>query len=689
MSEPSKEKNLLELLYGISRELASALDLRTVLQRVLYAAITHVGGERASIIVLDDNQKPVEATIVYGGQAHNRKTVQLQDTLDRGLAGWVIQHKQSALIADTSQDERWLRRPDDDEKRTGAKSAISVPLLARQKLVGVLTLVHSKTGAFNEEHLNLMQAIADQAGVAVLNARLYAESQRQARVMTALAESALSINASLRLDEVLQRILEQTNRALQVETMALGLLDANGLVFQRVLGRGTDTLQGKRIQASQGFLAQIIEDGRGLIVQDVRRHKDCLLKENFPGIDIRALAGAPLRARGHTIGLLLAVNPLDEIFDPDTLLVLSGMGGLAGTTIQNVQLFEKLDAAHRRYRELFENSIDPIFITDLQGRIVEANRMAIQAAGYDIDTLHTMSIDQLHEVHWATVGMDFELLNDTTPAKYESTLIRKNGILHVEVHAQRVRFEDEYLLQWLFRDITERRELDALRNDLTSMIYHDLRSPLANIVSSLEVLRATLDLDNNDTASAVLRIADHSVGRIQRLLNSLLDINRLEAGQPIVSQQSISAATLLREAQEAAAPQAAGRQQNIEVKCPEDMPPVWADPDMIRRVLINLMENAIKFSPANTVIEAGARQEGKMALFWVKDHGPGIPETEKERIFDKFQRLNLSKGPKGLGVGLAFCRLAITGHGGKIWVESQPGQGSTFYFTVPLAPPGL
>jgi len=161
----------LELLYHVSRELATALDLRTVLQRVLYEAIQNVGGERCSIVVLDDAGKALDATIVYGTQVHEHTTQQLRDTMERGLAGWVIRNRKGTLILDTSKDERWLMRPDDAVDKSGAKSAICVPLLTRDQLVGVLTLVHPKPNAFLEEQLELMQAIADQAGIAVLNAR--------------------------------------------------------------------------------------------------------------------------------------------------------------------------------------------------------------------------------------------------------------------------------------------------------------------------------------------------------------------------------------------------------------------------------------------------------------------------------------------------------------------------------------
>jgi len=221
---PDRTRALLELLYNVSRELATALDLRTVLQRVLYEALQNVGGERCSIVVLDDAGKAVDATIVYGKKIHEHTTQQMRETMERGLAGWVIKNRKGVYVPDTGKDDRWLMRPDDTD-RLGSKSAICVPLLAREKMVGVLTLVHTKPNTFSTEQLDLMQAIADQAGIAVLNARLYTESQRQARVMTALAEGAAAMNASLRMDDVYQRVLIQAMQALQVETVALGMIE--------------------------------------------------------------------------------------------------------------------------------------------------------------------------------------------------------------------------------------------------------------------------------------------------------------------------------------------------------------------------------------------------------------------------------------------------------------------------------
>ncbi|MBI4731217.1 MAG: GAF domain-containing protein [Chloroflexi bacterium] len=676
----------LELLYKVSRELVSALDLRAVLQRILFQSLKYVGGERASIVVMDDNGKAVDAAIVYGRKIHDHTTQQLRDTVERGLAGWVVRNRQPAWIPDTSRDDRWLRRPDDALDRSGAKAALCVPLLARDKMVGVLTLVHPEPGAYNQEHFDLMQAIADLSGVAVLNARLYAESQRQARVMTALAASAAAISASLRMDDVLQRILNETIQALEVETVALALVEVNwDLVFHAATGEHKDAIIGKHVPAGQGIVGWVVHEGEGVVIPAVHEDKRFVPSEQFDGLDERAMAVAPIYAQGRVIGVLQAINPRAGAFDPDALLVLAGIGNLAGSTIQHAQLFERLQAAHKRYRELFDDSVDPIFVTGWDGKIHEANRQAAVFSGYTSRQLQGMEIDSLHEPVRGGKDVSMERLKGGETLAYEAVLKTKTGgKIPIQVQVRRVVFEEAESLQWLMRDISERKDLDLMREDLTSMIYHDLRSPLANIVSSLDVLNALFSGKEHETAESVLTIARRSTDRIQRLVSSLLDINRLESGQAIVSQQSVTATMLAEEAVETVRPMVESRHQVLVSRFPEGLPPVWVDVDMIRRVLINLMENASKFTPLEGRIELGAKRDGNWVQVWVQDNGPGIPFADQDRIFDKFTRLKGDDGPSGLGVGLAFCRLAVKGHGGRIWVESKPGHGSKFLLTLPL-----
>jgi len=142
---------------------------------------------------------------------------------------------------------------------------------------------------------------------------------------------------------------------------------------------------------------------------------------------------------------------------------------------------------------------------------------------------------------------------------------------------------------------------------------------------------------------------------------------------------------LTREALQDVEPALKGRKQTLVVMLPEELPFIWVDEDMSRRVLINLIENSSKYSPGEGTIEVGAKAEDGWVHFWVKDQGSGIPPSEQDHIFDKFTRLRGQSKVSGLGIGLAFCRLAVQGHGGRIWVESGTEKGSIFHFTFPVA----
>jgi len=687
--EDTTTRASLELLYHVSRELSSALDLRIVLRRVLFLSMRNIGATSGSIIVLDEVEHPVESAIIVGDVIHNQTTQRLRSTLEHGLAGWVARNRQAALVMDTSTDERWLARHYENDQQFGPKSVVSAPLLTRDVLVGVITLVQPGIGFFTKEHLTLVQAIADQAAIAVLNARLYDESQHQAKVMTALAQSASKISISLNLDDVLHGIMEQTGQALNAQAVSLALIDPQDgmLVFRAATGGAGYPVVNARLPLGKGIAGWVAQEGEGVIVQDVEKDErfDPAI-DKLTGFVTHAIACAPMQYRGQVIGIIEALNPAGGFFEPDALLLLDGIGGLAGTAIRHAQLFEQLQAAHQSYRELFENSIDPILITNWDGLILEVNRQAIIATDYTRDGLFGMDIAALFTQPVELLGIGFENLHDDETIEYESTLQTRGGHeLPIQVCVRQVQLDTAPRIQWILRDITERKKLDTLRNDLTSMIYHDLRSPLANVVSSLDVLHTMLTKDEERELKPLMEIALRSTTRIQHLTDSLLDMGRLEAGQEIGARQPCNAGMLMQDAVDTLAPIFRNKSQTVNTEIPEGLPFVMADPDMIRRVIINLLENAAKFTQEGGTIFLGSRIDGNMVRIWIEDNGPGIPASEHERIFDKFSRLKLSDSVKGMGLGLAYCRLAVQGHGGKIWVESEPGLGSRFIFILPIA----
>ncbi len=679
----------LELLYRVSHEIAASVDLPILLERVLYFSMQTIGAINGSIIALDDTGHPVASALFVEQEAVDYSPDQLQATLDHGLAGWVVKNLEAALITNTSQDERWLHRPDDDEEATGAKSVVSVPFLAQDRLAGVITLVHPIPNFFEQSHLALIQAIADQSGIAVLNARLLADSRKQARIMKALAESATSITGTLHLDDVLQQILKQTSHVLEVEAVSLALMEKDNQTLKYFASTSSDaqSVVGKRLKVGQGIAGWVAQHQQGVIIPnayaDGRFDKT---HDEQTGFKCKAIICNPIFSEGAIIGVIEGINPKSGRFDADALTFLDGISSLAGTAIRHATLFEALEAAHKRYHDLFEGSINSILITDLNAQIVEVNQETVVLSQFSKEDLKNTSVEIIHDVDYDQLGMEFENISEAATLTYESNLHTQTGTeIPIICHVQLVLIEGQTFIQWVFRDNTERKELDQMREDLLSMIYHDLRSPLANVVSSLDVLNTMVEFNDNPAIKSLFDIAVRSTERIQRLTNSLLDLNRLEAGHPVVDTEEISPNTLLQDALEAVYPIINNKKLNLTTEVPEDIENVVVDGDMIRRVLINILENAIKFTPPKGKIRVGVVKENNWIRIWIEDTGPGIPQEKRLSIFDKYTRLHGKGAPKGFGLGLAYCRLAVEGHGGQIWIEDAEIGGSHFTFTLPIS----
>jgi PAS domain S-box-containing protein len=233
------------------------------------------------------------------------------------------------------------------------------------------------------------------------------------------------------------------------------------------------------------------------------------------------------------------------------------------------------------------------------------------------------------------------------------------------------------------RDVTEARAVEMLREDLARIVVHDLRNPLNVVSASLEVLQDSLPADCDRRVLSSLRLARQGCSRAVDLVNSILELARLESGKMPLNRQPVRPAWLIAEVAEVSRLLAQESQLLLEVEAPDDLPLVWADESLLRRVLENLIHNALKFTPPGGGVSIAARRLDDTLLVEVSDTGRGIPEEQQHRLF---QRFSAGPGPKqGSGLGLAFCKLAVEAHGGRIWIASSSPQGTRVQFTIPLA----
>ncbi|NJO57433.1 MAG: GAF domain-containing protein [Richelia sp. RM2_1_2] len=256
------------------------------------------------------------------------------------------------------------------------------------------------------------------------------------------------------------------------------------------------------------------------------------------------------------------------------------------------------------------------------------------------------------------------------PVEYVSTpILEKNQIVGAVV---------------IFKDITERQIVERMKNEFVSVVSHELRTPLTSIRSALGLLSHG-SLNNQPAKSQrMLEIAFDNTNRLVRLINDILDIERINSGKVTMEKQNCNAAELMIQAVDEMRAMAEKAEIKLALKPFEVQ--LWADPDRIIQTLTNLLSNAIKFSPPHSTVFLGAKVQDSQILFQVKDQGRGIPEDKLETIFDRFQQVDASNSRHqgGTGLGLAICRSIVQQHGGKIWVESILGRSSIFYFTLPL-----
>ncbi len=236
----------------------------------------------------------------------------------------------------------------------------------------------------------------------------------------------------------------------------------------------------------------------------------------------------------------------------------------------------------------------------------------------------------------------------------------------------------------LFQDLTQLRRLETVRRDFISNVSHELRTPLASLKALAETLQEGALEDPPAARRFIIRM-ETEIDNLTQLVNELLELSRIESGKVPLSFHRIRPYDLLRPSTERMALQAERAGLELVFDCPIDLPMVFADPDRITQVLINLIHNAVKFTPPNGKITVSAYQDGDHIVFFVRDTGVGIAQNDIARIFERFYKADRARAGGGTGLGLSIARHMIESHGGNIWAESEEQVGSTFYFTLPVA----
>ena len=616
-----------------------------LLQLTLQWAVDVMRVDGGAVLLLDDDGRELRFVETIGPRAEELRGLKLK--LGEGIAGTVAQKGEAAIVNDVRRDGRF-RREYSQGIEVPVRSILCVPLRLRDRMMGVVEVINrDDKNPFTSSDAELLGAVANQTALVLENARLYA-----------------ILNARVTQSE---SDLESTNRRLEAERNTL----------QTILQSMTD---GVLVSDDDGRV-QLINPAAVALLPELEGAIGRSLSELLPDV----AASSALLRESENASTRSAAQRDDTQRDNE-----KGDGEARG------------EKASRENRDTTRNE-----------NIAPQNRENRDSTtGRDGENIRRENRD-------STEKRDEEKSREYSQETGGALLLRRGDAdspQWVEAHSAPLRGEGGALIGVVsvLSDVTEARGIEQAKSDFVSFVAHEMRSPLTSIsgfssmLSRQETQKTPLTTTQQEARARFLGIIRNESERLTRLINSLLDVARIEAGRDLeLHREAVDFAPLAREVAEMQ--RAYSSRHKIEVELPDDLPQVFADRDKVAQILINLISNALKYSPGGAVTIgarvlanaagdakiAGAKGEGFLEI-GVRDEGPGIAPEQQARLFERFGRIgtrgaatpNPGPGerakPTGTGLGLFLTRYLIESHGGTIRVESQAGSGADFRFTLPL-----
>lgn len=513
-----------------------------------------------------------------------------------------------------------------------------------------------------------------------------------------LLEISRAITAQLDLSEVLRRVLNASIAMLAGHVGLIALRDANGLY--RI--RATLGVDAARLPALNEQLLEMLETAGE--TQDYASF-DAKLREMAEALDPRLVQtfALPLGIGGEPRGLLIVFRTYHGSATPDDIQVLQSFADQAAIAVHNAQLYERIDHERKRLVAIVQHSADGVLILDANLDIVSFNRAlermtawkASDAIGRTLDEVITWKrvdkgdLRQALDEGWPFRSHDDPSADMSEEMVYvEGDLLRRDGLtLSIGIRYAPLLNADGELTNVIatVRDITNFRQAQEMQNVFISTVSHELKTPVALIKGHAATLRRDDVTWDADVVREYSGVIEEEADRLTVLIENLLAASKLQAeGTMRLNLDDVRLDYLAEHAVERFSTQT--KAHTFRLDFPPDFPSVQGDEVRLRQVIDNLLSNAIKYSPEGGEIEVGGYVDDRTVSVYVRDQGVGLTEAEQERIFDRFYRVDgaLSRKTQGTGLGLFLSKSIVEAHGGKMRVDSEPGKGSTFTFTLPL-----
>jgi len=530
--------------------------------------------------------------------------------------------------------------------------------------------------------------------------------RRTTRELSALLAVAEVATQSLNAQKVLNDTLDKSLEILGFKLGYIRVLDseAGGLVIRIARGLSSPEFLANivRLDSPHRSVGKIVFETREPVIssdirQDLRFQHGFMAREG-----LISAAFVPIMSKYRVLGLMMVGSSKFHKFSRGEINLLHAFGSHIGSALENAQLYDEVSKGKNYIENLVENAGDVIISSDVENRILTWNRGAEAILGYgkkEITGKHLSILlppERSHEL--AEMRAKVEISGTLRDIEVRGK--RKDGeIIYLSFSVSPVRDVEGKIIGFLHvaKDITEKKryerrlkELDKMKSDFVSNVSHELRTPLTAIKGSVDNMLDGLTGSLNEKQVRYLARIKSNTDRLSRLINDLLDLSRIESGRVEVRPTTFPLTALVEEVVDHLKGLSAEHLVRIEVPSLNRSVTVWADRDKVTQILMNLIGNAIKFTPEQGKVSVAIeRNENEYVRISVADTGPGILPEERSKIFSKFYQIDSGnkQKPKGSGMGLAISKALVEMQGGKIWVESEIGRGSTFSFTLPLQQP--
>ncbi len=677
----SRQARVQRGFYRIASVLGQSLSRAATLEAVAQAAADALGAASAAVLM------PYAGGLALAG-AHDLPAglaEQLGSSLDDDDAlGRAAAHARMIAAPVLADDERLPAEWRGAVAQAGYRALLSIPVDApRHEAGGLVIVFFTQERVFSEDDLELARHLADATQGALERSELF-EAERGARALAQqLTRTGMLLTTELDPAAVLDEVVQQAPELVNADACAIRVLDGDELVVSAAEGLGSEEALGARSPANAWLSGDVVQSRSPVALENAGG--DPRLRELDPMLSggNAAFLGVPLAGpEGGPLGVLAVYAAEPRPWREEEVEAMLALAASTSAALSNAELYQRVALEKERSFAILANIADGIVAVDREGQVVLWNAAAEKITGVAAD-------DALGRTPVEVLQRTLESDTDTPKGDRVVPIMRGREEVLLSVTEAIMRDPAGAVSGriFAFRDISDDRLVEQMKSDFVSTVSHELRTPLTSIYGFAETLLRRDVMFGDEERLTFLRYIASESQRLTAIVDALLNVARLDTGDLQVNLSPTDVrdvvGQIVQTAQEAGA-----NGHSFVVELPEEPLAANADPDKLRQVFAILLDNALRYSPAGGTVTVGAERKRDTVEVSVADEGIGIPQADRDQIFRKFYRgvgAESRVGAGGTGLGLFIARGLVTAMGGRIWVDSREGEGSTFAFELPLA----